>query len=312
MIAYPPHLEILDDRFRELVHPMSQLDQLATGFIWAEGPVWFGEWNCLLFSDIPNRRILCWSETTGSLTQFRSDSGFNNGNTRDRQGRLIGCRHGARDVVRTEYDGSLTVLAGSYEGRRLNSPNDVVVSSDGAVWFTDPTYGIIGNFEGYRRAQEQPCQGVYRLSQEGDLTLVVSDFVQPNGLCFSPDERRLYIAESGSSHDDSVPAEIRVFGVEGGELTDEGVFATIDAGLPDGMRCDIGGNLWSSAKDGVHCFAPDGTLLGKILVPETVANLCFGGPDGQRMYITATTSVYRVYVDLPGAEPWTNRRAPAD
>ncbi|NDR57595.1 SMP-30/gluconolactonase/LRE family protein [Aliiruegeria sabulilitoris] len=312
MTVYPPHLQIHDDRFRELVHPMSHLEHLASGFIWAEGPVWFGEWNSLLFSDIPNRRIMCWNEMTRELTQFRANTEFNNGNTRDRQGRLIGCRHGYRDVVRTEYDGTLTVLADSYQGKPLNSPNDVVVSSDGAIWFTDPTYGIIGNFEGYRRAQEQPSQNVYRISPEGELTAVVSDFVQPNGLCFSPDETKLFIAESGSSHRADVPSEIRVFGVDGGKLTDEGVFATIDKGLPDGMRCDMAGNLWSSAKDGVHCFAPDGALLGKILVPETVANICFGGADGHRMFITATTSIYRIYVDTPGAEPWTRGRSAAN
>ncbi|KUF09960.1 SMP-30/gluconolactonase/LRE family protein [Pseudoponticoccus marisrubri] len=304
MITPPPHLDIRDDRFRALVHPMSRLDRIAEGFTWTEGPVWFGDRDCLLFSDIPSRRILSWSEATGTST-YRAESGFNNGNTRDRQGRLVGCRHGARDVVRTEPDGRLTVLADRFEGKRLNSPNDVVVSADGAVWFTDPTYGIISDFEGYRAEPEQAARNVFRLSPEGDLSVVVDDFTQPNGLCFSPDESLLYIAESGSSHDDSVPSVIRVFGVDGGRLEDRGVFATIDTGLPDGMRCDTHGNLWSSAADGVHCFAPDGTLLGKILVSEIVSNLCFGGPDGHRMFITATTSVYRVFVDAIGAEPWT-------
>ncbi|EPX85678.1 SMP-30/gluconolactonase/LRE family protein [Salipiger mucosus] len=307
MITLPPHLDIHDDRFSALVHPMSTLDMIAEGFTWTEGPVWFGDRDCLLFSDIPSQRILRWSETEG-LSTYRAGSEFNNGNTRDREGRLVGCRHGMRDVVRTEHDGSLTVLADSHEGRRLNSPNDVVVSSDGAVWFTDPTYGIISNFEGYRSTPEQSAHHVFRLSPEGELRAVVSDFTQPNGLCFSPDERRLYIAESGSSHDDSVPSVIRQFDVEGGRLTDAGVFATIDRGLPDGMRCDVMGNLWSSAADGVHCFAPDGTLLGKILVPQVVSNLCFGGPDGQRMFITATRAVYRVFVDVKGAEPWTRGR----
>ena len=308
MITVPPHLEIHDDRFAALVHPMSQLELLADGFTWTEGPVWFGDHDCLLFSDIPSQRILRWSETEG-LSVYRSGSGFNNGNTRDRQGRLVGCRHGMRDVVRTEWDGSLTVLADSFDGKRLNSPNDVVVRSDGSVWFTDPTYGIISNFEGYRAEPEQPVRGVYRLSPDGTLGLAVSDFTQPNGLCFSPDEKTLYIAESGSSHDDSVPSVIRKFAVDGDGLRDQGVFATIDKGLPDGIRCDVLGNLWSSAADGVHCFDPNGTLLGKILVPHVVSNLCFGGPDGQRMFITATTSVYRVFVDVKGAEPWTRGRA---
>jgi gluconolactonase len=288
---------------------MSQLDQIATGFTWTEGPVWFGDRDALLFSDIPSRRIMMWSQSTG-VTLYRRESGFNNGNTRDRQGRLIGCRHGARDVVRTEHDGSLTVLADSFEGKPLNSPNDVVVSSDGTVWFTDPTYGIISDFEGYRATPEQSARNVYRLTPDGTLSVAVDDFTQPNGLCFSPDEKTLYIAESGSSHDDSVPSVIRKFSVNEGSLTDQGVFASIDNGLPDGIRCDRAGNLWSSAADGVHCFAPDGTLLGKILVPELVSNICFGGYDGHRLFITATTSVYRVFVDTQGAEPWTRGTRP--
>lgn len=304
MITLPPHLEVHDDRFRALTHPMSQLERIATGFTWTEGPVWFGDRDALLFSDIPSRRIMMWSQSTG-VTLYRGESGFNNGNTRDRQGRLIGCRHGARDVVRTEHDGSLTVLADSFEGKPLNSPNDVVVSSDGTIWFTDPTYGIISDFEGYRATPEQTARNVYRLTAEGTLSVAVGDFTQPNGLCFSPDEKTLYIAESGSSHDDSVPSVIRKFSVNQGTLTDQGVFATIDNGLPDGIRCDRAGNLWSSAADGVHCFAPDGALLGKILVPELVSNICFGGYDGHRLFITATTSVYRVFVDTQGAEPWT-------
>ncbi|WP_165784487.1 SMP-30/gluconolactonase/LRE family protein [Zhengella mangrovi] len=286
---------------------MSTLDVIAEGFTWTEGPVWFGDRDCLLFSDIPSQRILRWSETEG-LSVYRAGSGFNNGNTRDRQGRLIGCRHGMRDVVRTEHDGSLTVLAGLFEGKRLNSPNDVVVSSDGSVWFTDPTYGIISNFEGYRSEPEQAARNVYRLSPDGELSAVITDFTQPNGLCFSPDEAILYVAESGSSHDDSVPSVIRRFAVDGATLRDLGVFAEIDTGLPDGIRCDILGNLWSSAADGVHCFDASGTLLGKIRVPQVVSNICFGGRDGQRMFITATTAVYRVFVDVKGAEPWTRGR----
>jgi gluconolactonase len=295
---------MFDDRFAALVHPMSRLEPIASGFTWTEGPVWFGDHGCLLFSDNPSQRIMRWSEAEG-LSVGRSGTGFNNGNTRDVQGRLIGCRHGPRDVVRTEIDGSLTVLADRFDGRRLNSPNDVVVSSDGAVWFTDPTYGILSNFEGHRRAPEQPNRAVYRLSPDSSLKAVVTDFAQPNGLCFSPDEKILYIAESGSSHDDSVPSVIRHFAVEQDRLLDLGPFAEIDRGLPDGIRCDVMGNLWSSAADGVHCFDPQGRLLGKIRVPEVVSNLCFGGPDGHRMFITATTTVYRIFVDVQGAETWT-------
>lgn len=304
MTNFPPHLDVRDERFLRLVHPMSQLEQIATGCTWAEGPVWFGDHGCLLFSDIPNQRIMRWSETEGS-SLFRAGSMFNNGNTRDRLGRLVGCRHGARDVVRTEINGSLTVIADRHEGKRLNSPNDVVVSSDGAVWFTDPTYGIMSNFEGYETTPDQAARNVIRVDPvTGETRSVVSDFVQPNGLAFSPDERRLYIAESGSSHDDGVPSVIRQFDVEGARVIDRGVFAVVDCGLPDGMRVDTQGNVWTSAGDGVHCFAPDGVLLGKILVPETVANLCFGGADGHRLFITATTSVYRLFVNSMGAEPW--------
>lgn len=306
MSRLPDHLESHDPRFLDLVHPMSQLERLATGFTWTEGPVWFGDHGCLLFSDIPSRRILRWSEREG-LSVFREHSGFNNGNTRDREGRLIGCRHGPRDVVRTECDGSLTPLATHHDGKRLNSPNDVVVHSDGSIWFTDPTYGIMGDFEGHRAQQEQPARHVFRLvpGSEGPRP-VISGMVQPNGLAFSPDERRLYVAESGRSHDPSVPAVIRQFDLRAdGALVDAGVFAELDAGLPDGIRVDTSGNIWSSAADGVHCFSPEGELLGKIRVPEVVANLCFGGPDGHRLFITATTSVYRVYVGVKGAEPWT-------
>ena len=301
MISFPPHLEIHDDRFRNLVHPMSRLERIAQGFTWTEGPVWFGDHGCLIFSDIPSQRLMRWDET-GVLSTFRHNTGFNNGNTRDPLGRLVSCRHGYRDVVRTEHDGSLTVLADSYDGNPLNSPNDVVVSTDSTIWFTDPTYGIISNFEGYRAEPEQAAHHVFRIDPgTGEVVPVVSDFVQPNGLCFSLDETRLYVAESGSSHDESVPSVIRQFDVKAGQLTDAGVFAEIDEGLPDGIRMDAEGNLWSSARDGVHCFASDGTLLGKILVPETVSNLTFGGPDGHRLFITATTSVYRVFVDVQGA-----------
>jgi gluconolactonase len=309
MIALPPHLQVHDDRFLDLVHPMSRLDRITSGLTWAEGPVWFGDHACLLFSDIPSQRILRWSPE-GGVSIFRTRSGFNNGNTRDRQGRLVSCRHGTRDVVRTEHDGALTVLARDHEGARLNSPNDVVVSSDGAIWFTDPTYGIISNFEGYRAPAELAARHVFRIDPEsGAVAPVVSDFAQPNGLAFSADETRLYIAESGSSHDASVPSVIRQFDVAGATLRDAGIFATLDCGLPDGLRVDLDGNVWSSAGDGVHCFAPDGTLLGKILVPEIVANVCFGGENGRSLFITATTSVYRIFVDAEGAEPWTRSRA---
>jgi gluconolactonase len=243
-----------------------------------------------------------WVPDVGASV-FRQPSNFSNGHTRDLQGRLVSCEHGPRRVTRTEPDGSITVLADSFEGKRLNSPNDVIVKSDGSIWFTDPTYGILSDYEGFRAEPEQKARHVFRLDPaSGALTSVVDDFVQPNGLCFSPDETRLYIAESGSSHDESVPAIIRVFDVEDGKLTDSEVFATIDNGLPDGIRCDMNGNVWSSAEDGVHVFSPRGELLGKIKVPQRVANLTFGGPRRNRLFITATSSVYLLYVAATGAQ----------
>ena len=237
------------------------------------------------------------------VSVFREPSNFANGNTRDREGRLITCEHGGRRVTRTEYDGSITVLADRYQGKRLNSPNDVVVKSDGSIWFTDPTYGIRSDYEGHKAEAEQTCRNVFRLDPaSGELTAVVDDFGQPNGLAFSPDETRLYVADSAVSHDPSAEPIIRVFDVvEGKRLTNGRVFCRLDAGLPDGFRLDVEGNLWTSAGDGVHCFAPDGTLLGKILVPQTVANLTFGGPRKNRLFITATRSLYAVYVDVSGA-----------
>ncbi len=296
---------IEDPRFIHLVVGNARLDQLATGCRWAEGPVWFNDMGCLLFSDIPNQRILRWSADAtggGSVTVFRQPSNFSNGQTRDRQGRLITCEHGGRRVTRTEPDGTITVLAEQFEGRRLNSPNDVVVAMDGAIWFTDPTYGILSDYEGYRAEPEQSVRGVYRLDPSGRLARVADDFLQPNGLAFSPDERILYVADSGSSHAPAAPRHIRAFDVEDGRLRNSRIFATIDVGLPDGIRVDAQGNVWSSAGDGVHCFAPDGKRLGKVLVPETVANLAFGGPRRNRLFMTATTSLYAVYLAVSGAQ----------
>lgn len=293
--------EIHDDRFRHLIVGSAGLDELYGECRWAEGPVWFADLNCLVWSDIPNQRMLRWAD--GTVSVFREPSNFVNGNTRDRQGRLVSCEHGGRRVTRTEIDGSITVLADSYEGKRLNSPNDVVVRSDDSVWFTDPTYGIKSDYEGYRAEPEQATRNVYRLDpQTGVLAAVVTDFGQPNGLAFSPDETKLYVADSASSHDISAPRHIRVFDIiEGTRLSSGREFCSLDNGLPDGFRVDIAGNIWTSAGDGVHCFAPDGTLLGKILVPQTVANLTFGGPRRNRLFITATRSLYSVYLATTGA-----------
>jgi gluconolactonase len=295
--------EIHDPSFRYLTVGSAALDELYSGCRWAEGPVWFADLNCLIWSDIPNERMLRYSQD-GDVSVFRTNSNFTNGNTRDRQGRLISCQHGARRVVRTEIDGTITVLADSYQGKRLNSPNDVVVKSDGSIWFTDPSYGILSNYEGYKAEQEQATRNVYRLDPStGELTVVCDDFGQPNGLAFSPDESKLYIADSASSHDPVAPRHIRVFNVvDGKTLSGSRIFCSLDNGLPDGFRIDVDGNLWTSAGDGVHCFAPDGTLLGKILVPQTVANVAFGGPRRNRLFITATKSLYAVYTATTGAQ----------
>ncbi len=294
--------EIIDQRFRHLIVPSAELEELYSGGRWTEGPVWFADQDLLLFSDIPNERMLRYVEGQGVST-YRQPSNFVNGNTRDRQGRLVSCEHGGRRVIRTEIDGTITVLADQYQGKRLNSPNDVVVKSDGSVWFTDPTYGIMSNYEGYKAEPEQAHRNVFRLDpQTGELTSVVNDFGQPNGLAFSPDEKLLYVADSARSHDEQAEPVIRVFNVIDGKTLSNGrIFCRLDAGIPDGFRLDIYGNLWTSAGDGVHCFAPDGTLIGKILVPQTVANLCFGGPRRNRLFITATKSLYAVLTASIGA-----------
>ncbi len=295
--------EFHDPRFRALVIPNAGLEELYNQCLWAEGPVWFGDGNCLLWSDIPNQRILRWSPD-GGVSTFRSPSNFTNGNTRDRQGRLVSCEHGARRVTRTELDGSITVIADSFQGKRLNSPNDVVVSADGSIWFTDPSYGILSDYEGYKSEQEQPVHGVYRVAGDtGEIELVADDFGQPNGLAFSPDETKLYIADSAASHDDNAPRHIRVFDAsDDGKLTNGREFCTIDAGIPDGFRFDEDGNLWTSAGDGVHCFSPEGVLLGKIKIPQVVANVTFGGARRNRLFITATRSLYSVSLAANGCQ----------
>lgn len=294
--------QVDDPRFRFLIQKNARLHQVATGFEWTEGPVWFADQQLLLFSDIPADRMIRLT-LDGHVSVFRQPSGYSNGNTRDRQGRLVTCHHGTRSVTRTEPNGSITVLADGYGGKRLNSPNDVVVQSNGAIWFTDPTYGILSNYEGYKAEPEQQAHNVFRIDpQTGDVEAMITDFVQPNGLAFSPDERILYVAESGCSHDPDVPAVIRAFELDAsGRIGADRVFATIDKGLPDGMRVDSEGRVWSSAADGVHCFHPDGTRLGKILVPEVVANLCFGGPRGNRLFIAGTTSIYKIAVNASSA-----------
>jgi gluconolactonase len=298
------YFEALVPRFANYLIPVCKLETLYTGTCWAEGPVYFADGRYLLFSDIPNDRMLRWDEESGQVSEFRQPSAFSNGNTRDRQGRLVTCEHGNRRVTRTEPDGALTVLAERYEGKRLNSPNDVVVKSDGSVWFTDPPYGILTDYEGHKAESEIGRCNVYRLDPAGgDLRIVCDDFDKPNGLAFSSDEKRLYIADSGRSHGAGKPHHIRVFEVaDDGTLTGGRVFAEIDPGVPDGLRLDVDGNLWIATGDGVHCYSSDGELLGKILTPETVANLTFGGPLRNRLFIAASSSLHAVYLNTRGVQ----------
>ncbi|WP_182084901.1 SMP-30/gluconolactonase/LRE family protein [Aureimonas sp. ME7] len=292
--------QVDDVRFSALTLLNVELEQVFEGCRWAEGPVWFGDAGHLLWSDIPNNRMMRFIPNVGTSV-FRHEANNSNGNTRDREGRLLSCEHGTRRVTRTEIDGSITVIADRFEGKRLNSPNDLVVKRDGSIWFTDPTYGILSDYEGYAAEPEQPVRGVYRVDgASGAITRVIDDFLQPNGLAFSPDERFLYVADSGASHSPDHPRHIRRFRVEGERLIDDGVHCRIDVGIPDGIRVDTKGHLWSSAADGVHCFAPDGTRLGKIKVPEVVANLCFGGPKRNRLFIAGTRSLYSIYVNARG------------
>lgn len=294
--------EVHDPRFRLLLQPNASMDKLTGECLWAEGPVYFPATDLLIWSDIPNNRMLRWAPGMG-VGVYRAPSNYSNGNTRDREGRLVSCEHGERRVTRTEHDGSITVIASHFEGKRLNSPNDVIVDSEGAIWFTDPDYGIISDYEGYRSDSEIGRCNVYRVSPgDTQVRLVSDDFVKPNGLAFSPDESKLYIADSAASHDDNAPRHIRVFDVAGnGALRNGRVFVEMQSGVPDGMRVDEHGNVWTSAEDGVHCYAPDGALLGKILIPEVVANLTFGGPRRNRLFITATSSVYALHVGVRGA-----------
>jgi len=295
--------ETLDPRFAAITNGSAKLERLATGCRWAEGPAYFPAGRYLVWSDIPNDRMLRWDECDGNVSEFRSPAGYTNGHTVDRQGRLVSCEHLERRITRTEFDGTRTVLADRYRGARLNSPNDVVVRSDGSIWFTDPSYGIDHDYEGLRQERELDGCHVYRIDPDTlDVTRVAGDFSRPNGLAFSPDESRLYIADTGATHAPDGPRHIRRFDViDGRTLSGGEVFATSDCGLFDGFRCDESGRLWTSAGDGVHCFEPDGTLIGKIRVPETVSNVCFGGPHRNRLFITATTSVYSVYLLLRGA-----------
>jgi gluconolactonase len=297
--------EILDSRFRRCINTTGKVEKLYEGCRWAEGPAYQPAWRSLVWSDIPNDRILRYDEASGTVGVFRYPAGYTNGNTVDRQGRLVTCEHGGRRVSRTEHDGVVVTLADRHEGKRLNSPNDVVVKSDDTVWFTDPAYGIESDYEGHLAEPEIGGCHVYRLDPaSGDLRAVATDFARPNGIAFSPDEDLLYVADTGATHAEDGPRHLRRFAVgEGGTLTGGEVFAVCTAGLFDGFRLDVGGRLWVSAADGVHCYDPDGTLLGKVKVPEVVANVEFGGgPKRNYLYICGTTSLYGVKVMVNGAK----------
>lgn len=295
--------EVVDSRFRQLVQSNAWVEKLYDGCRWAEGPVYVADGNYVLWSDIPNDRMLQWVDGLG-VRVFRQPSHYSNGHSRDREGRLVSCEHGTRRVTRTEHDGSITVLADRYRGRRLNSPNDVVVKSDGSVWFTDPPYGIRSDYEGHKAAEEQAARHVFRLDPgAAEPVAVADDLICPNGLAFSPDESVLYVSDSERSGNPAGPPHIRAFDVvDGRRLANGRVFATVDPGLSDGLRLDAEGNLWTSAGDGVHCFDSHGNLLGKIHLPEKTSNLTFGGPRRNRLFITATRSLYAVYVAVNGAQ----------
>jgi gluconolactonase len=295
---YPdPAIEVLDERFLALYVQHAAIEQVYTGMRWGEGPVWFGDHRCLLFSDIPNNRIMRLDEETGAVSEFRRRN-HSNGNTRDRLGRLISCEHGTRSVTRTEIDGTITTIAAQFNGKPLNSPNDVVVKSDGSIWFTDPSFGIRDFYEGHRAEQQLPTN-VYRVDPEsGEISCVETEIPQPNGLAFSPDETKLYIVETRGG--------IHVFDVERSKLRNGRML--IDAGetgAPDGLRVDVEGNIWAAwgvgpGNFGVRCFAPDGTSLGHIHLPERCANLCFGGRHRTRLFMTASQSLYALHVKVQG------------
>ena len=294
---------VIDPRFAAYVMGNVHVEKLYTGCRWAEGPVYFGDGRFLLWSDIPNDRIMRWDETDGSVSVFRQSANNANGHTRDRQGRLVSCEHVGRRITRTEPDGRITVLADNYQGKRLNSPNDIVVKSDGNIWFTDPPYGIMSEYEGDQAESDLGASYVFRIDGDsGEVTIVADDFDKPNGIAFSPDESILYVADTGASHDPDGPRHIRALDVsaDGASLSNSRVFATCDNGLFDGFRCDTDGNVWTSAADGVHCYLPDGTLIGKVLIPEVVANVVFGGVKMNRLFICGTTSIYSVYLNTRG------------
>jgi gluconolactonase len=291
--------EVLDERFRRCIRTSANIERLYTGCRWTEGPVYFPAMRSLVFSDIPNDRMLRFDEESEAVSVFRRPADYTNGNTLDRQGRLVSCQHGSRRVVRTEHDGSITVLADRIDGKRFNSPNDVVVKSDDSIWFTDPSYGIDSNYEGHAAPSEIGARCVYRIDPRTRAVSKVADgFQQPNGLAFSVDERRLYVVDSGIGS-----GFMRVFDVrDDGGLGRDREFARYPTGMFDGLRVDVDDRIWTSAGEGVVCYEADGTLIGRIVLPERVSNLTFGGAKRNRLFVTATASLYSVLVAVSGAK----------
>lgn len=299
---YPDRsIRVLDERFADVPIFNAAVERLFTGCRWAEGPVWFGDHRCLVWSDIPNDRMLRYDAVTGAVSTFREPSEFSNGNTRDQLGRLVTCEHRTRRVTRTEHDGQRTVLCDGFDGKRLNAPNDVVVAADGTVWFTDPGYGSLSDYEGDRGPLELPT-AVYRIDPDGTVDVVLDELARPNGLCFTPDGAHLYVVDSGVRPGTVTRYEV---GGEGATLGAGEAFCDLAPGTADGVRCDPAGNLWAAAFgggegfDGVHVFAPDGARIGHIALPESPANLCFGGRRGNRLFVTASRSLYSVYLNVP-------------
>ena len=312
-VRYPdPDVVALDKRFEKYKIGNTPIRRLATGMLWAEGPAWSGAGRYLVWSDIPNNRQMRWLEEDGHVSQFRSPAGNSNGNTFDYQARQLSCEHLNRRVVRYEHNGKVTVLADKWQGKPLNAPNDIVVHPDGGIWFTDPGYGILVNYEG-AKADLEIKEAVYRIDPKtGRMDKVLDDMYKPNGLCFSPDYKKLYVADTGSTHYPQAPKDIRVYdvvdnGLRGGRRFCSMELAGKGAGMADGIRADTDGNVWAGAGwvgagyDGVHVFAPTGERIGQILLPEICANLCFGGPRRNRLFMAASQSLYAVYVEVQGA-----------
>jgi len=301
-IAYPdPDIIALDNRFRQYIVFNTSIKRHHIGTQWAEGPAWSGVGRYLVWSDIPNNAQMRWIEEDNRVTTYRNPSGYSNGNTFDYEGRQLSCEHGGRRVVRYEANGTVTTVAERFDGKRLNSPNDVVVNPDGGIWFTDPFYGIRGNYEGFK-AQQESKESVYRVDgKSGQIAKVTDEVGQPNGLCFSPDYKKLYVADTG------MPREIKVWDVDGGNLRNGKRFAQFDIpgtntpSAADGIRCDADGNIWAGARPGVQIFAPNGERIGMIRLPETCANVCFGGTRRNRLFMAASQSLYSVYVETTGA-----------